>query len=113
MLPGLSFAFRLVYDRETGKPRGYGFCEFAGTIYSFCERNPVPSDVKWSLFHQTIPSKRVVRTIPACHPQTNRNAFVGSTCKKKYPFIKINATSQRTDVHKPSMIATLNKMKYC
>ena len=22
---------RLVFDRETGKPRGYGFCEFAGT----------------------------------------------------------------------------------
>ncbi|KAJ7057009.1 hypothetical protein C8F01DRAFT_1256947 [Mycena amicta] len=22
-------AFRLVYDRETGKPKGYGFCEFA------------------------------------------------------------------------------------
>jgi len=21
---------RLVFDRETGKPRGYGFCEFAG-----------------------------------------------------------------------------------
>ena len=21
---------RLVYDRETGKPKGYGFCEFAG-----------------------------------------------------------------------------------
>jgi cleavage stimulation factor subunit 2 len=23
-------SFRLVYDRETGKPKGYGFCEFAG-----------------------------------------------------------------------------------
>ena len=22
--------FRLVYDRDTGKPKGYGFCEFAG-----------------------------------------------------------------------------------
>lgn len=22
------FAFRLVYDRETGKPKGYGFCEY-------------------------------------------------------------------------------------
>lgn len=25
---------RLVFDRETGKPRGYGFCEFAGTSSS-------------------------------------------------------------------------------
>jgi len=25
---------RLVFDRETGKPKGYGFCEFAGTIIS-------------------------------------------------------------------------------
>lgn len=26
---------RLVFDRDTGKPKGYGFCEFAGTaIYS-------------------------------------------------------------------------------
>jgi cleavage stimulation factor subunit 2 len=23
---------RLVFDRDTGKPRGYGFCEFAGTV---------------------------------------------------------------------------------
>ena len=23
----------LVFDRETGKPKGYGFCEFAGTFY--------------------------------------------------------------------------------
>ena len=22
------FAHRLVYDRETGKPKGYGFCEY-------------------------------------------------------------------------------------
>lgn len=22
------FHFRLVYDRETGKPKGYGFCEY-------------------------------------------------------------------------------------
>ncbi len=21
---------RLVFDRETGKPKGYGFCEYAG-----------------------------------------------------------------------------------
>lgn len=26
----LSVPFRLVFDRETGKPKGYGFCEFAG-----------------------------------------------------------------------------------
>uniref|UniRef100_A0A1I8JMY2 RRM domain-containing protein n=1 Tax=Macrostomum lignano TaxID=282301 RepID=A0A1I8JMY2_9PLAT len=25
---GPSFGFRLVYDRETGKPKGYGFCEY-------------------------------------------------------------------------------------
>lgn len=24
---------RLVFDRETGKPRGYGFCEFAGDFF--------------------------------------------------------------------------------
>lgn len=23
-----SLCFRLVYDRETGKPKGYGFCEY-------------------------------------------------------------------------------------
>lgn len=23
-----SFYYRLVYDRETGKPKGYGFCEY-------------------------------------------------------------------------------------
>jgi cleavage stimulation factor subunit 2 len=27
---GQVVGFRLVFDRETGKPRGYGFCEFAG-----------------------------------------------------------------------------------
>lgn len=26
---------RLVYDRDTGKPKGYGFCEFAGMSISF------------------------------------------------------------------------------
>jgi len=26
----LTNSIRLVFDRETGKPRGYGFCEFAG-----------------------------------------------------------------------------------
>jgi len=26
---------RLVFDRETGKPRGYGFCEFAGAHLPF------------------------------------------------------------------------------
>ena len=24
---------RLVFDRDTGKPKGYGFCEFAGQLY--------------------------------------------------------------------------------
>jgi cleavage stimulation factor subunit 2 len=24
--------FRLVFDRDTGKPKGYGFCTFAGKI---------------------------------------------------------------------------------
>ncbi len=27
--------FRLVFDRDTGKPKGYGFCEFAGTSIYF------------------------------------------------------------------------------
>jgi len=30
-----ALVFRLVFDRETGKPRGYGFCEFAGTSIYF------------------------------------------------------------------------------
>ncbi|TFK53142.1 hypothetical protein OE88DRAFT_1807033 [Heliocybe sulcata] len=30
---GQVIGFRLVFDRETGKPRGYGFCEFTGTYY--------------------------------------------------------------------------------
>ena len=25
---GVVLSFRLVYDRETGKPKGYGFCEY-------------------------------------------------------------------------------------
>ena len=25
---GSVVSFRLVYDRETGKPKGYGFCEY-------------------------------------------------------------------------------------
>ena len=29
-----SLRARLVFDRETGKPRGYGFCEFAGAPVS-------------------------------------------------------------------------------
>lgn len=24
----VNFCYRLVYDRETGKPKGYGFCEY-------------------------------------------------------------------------------------
>lgn len=27
----ISLHFRLVYDRETGKPKGYGFCEYKDT----------------------------------------------------------------------------------
>lgn len=27
---GTVVGMRLVFDRETGKPKGYGFCEFAG-----------------------------------------------------------------------------------
>ncbi|KAJ6613560.1 hypothetical protein B0H10DRAFT_215055 [Mycena sp. CBHHK59/15] len=29
---GQVIGFRLVFDRDTGKPKGYGFCEFAGTL---------------------------------------------------------------------------------
>jgi cleavage stimulation factor subunit 2 len=35
----VSLPTRLVFDRETGKPRGYGFCEFAGAHAS------VPSSI--------------------------------------------------------------------
>jgi len=31
---GQVVGFRLVFDRDTGKPKGYGFCEFAGTSIS-------------------------------------------------------------------------------
>lgn len=27
---GTVVGFRLVFDRDTGKPKGYGFCEFEG-----------------------------------------------------------------------------------
>jgi cleavage stimulation factor subunit 2 len=30
---GQVIGFRLVFDRDTGKPKGYGFCEFAGTSF--------------------------------------------------------------------------------
>ncbi|KAH9036815.1 hinge domain of cleavage stimulation factor subunit 2-domain-containing protein [Lactarius pseudohatsudake] len=36
---GQVVGFRLVFDRETGKPRGYGFCEFAGTLPYHAVRN--------------------------------------------------------------------------
>jgi cleavage stimulation factor subunit 2 len=36
---GQVIGFRLVFDRDTGKPKGYGFCEFAGT--SFLSRDRV------------------------------------------------------------------------
>lgn len=32
---GQVVGFRLVFDRDTGKPRGYGFCEFAGLYTTF------------------------------------------------------------------------------
>jgi len=32
---GQVVGFRLVFDRDTGKPKGYGFCEFAGTSIYF------------------------------------------------------------------------------
>jgi cleavage stimulation factor subunit 2 len=37
-----SLPTRLVFDRETGKPRGYGFCEFAGAHHSL-----LPSASHW------------------------------------------------------------------
>jgi hypothetical protein len=41
---------RLVFDRETGKPRGYGFCEFAGAIKSilFMREDMFSSDTEWT-----------------------------------------------------------------
>ena len=42
---------RLVFDRETGKPRGYGFCEFAGIHVSLaCSRLPLA----WLLNHNRL-----------------------------------------------------------
>jgi cleavage stimulation factor subunit 2 len=29
---GTVVSFRLMFDRDTGKPKGYGFCTFPGTI---------------------------------------------------------------------------------
>lgn len=29
---------RLVFDRETGKPRGYGFCEFSGVFHTLARK---------------------------------------------------------------------------
>ncbi len=31
---------RLVFDRETGKPRGYGFCEFSGVFSHASPQTP-------------------------------------------------------------------------
>jgi len=30
------FLLRIVYDRETGKPKGYGFCEYRDTETALC-----------------------------------------------------------------------------
>ena len=46
---GQVVGFRLVFDRDTGKPRGYGFCEFAGTfnsIRAIC-KSSIVSDAKF------------------------------------------------------------------
>src|ERR1700683_3562355 len=46
---GQVVGFRLVFDRDTGKPRGYGFCEFAGTfnsIRAICKSSTL-SDLKF------------------------------------------------------------------
>ncbi|KAF5392890.1 hypothetical protein D9757_000802 [Collybiopsis confluens] len=46
---GQVVGFRLVFDRDTGKPKGYGFCEFAGT-FKFCYlRSQISSDVNTRL----------------------------------------------------------------
>lgn len=47
--------FRLVYDRDTGKPKGYGFCEFAGTTPC------LQSDHKASISHAIHPVPRLSR----------------------------------------------------
>jgi hypothetical protein len=62
---GQVVGFRLVFDRDTGKPRGYGFCEFAGTfnsIRAIC-KSWIVSDVKLrssSVIAATLPQKRHV-----------------------------------------------------
>ncbi|KAF9557803.1 hypothetical protein CPC08DRAFT_764350 [Agrocybe pediades] len=38
---GQVIGFRLVFDRDTAKPKGYGFCEFAGTSIPFFQYNSV------------------------------------------------------------------------
>jgi hypothetical protein len=41
--------FRLVFDRDTGKPKGYGFCEFAGTSIYFHWLSESVSDSKFCI----------------------------------------------------------------
>lgn len=39
---GTVVGMRLVFDRETGKPKGYGFCEFAGEYKFYLLSLPHP-----------------------------------------------------------------------
>lgn len=77
---GQVIGFRLSYDRDTGKPKGYGFCEFAGTsIYFFCARKYVPSDLKSILYSK---------------PQKPQFAIVKTSCtsNKSHSQIDCNAS---------------------
>ncbi|TCD62134.1 Cleavage stimulation factor subunit 2 tau variant [Steccherinum ochraceum] len=47
---GQVVGFRLVFDRDTGKPKGYGFCEFAGTADSILNSCSVSISDKDILF---------------------------------------------------------------
>lgn len=40
MFISTSWIRRLVFDRETGKPKGYGFCEFEGKCFAQLVKGP-------------------------------------------------------------------------
>lgn len=60
--------FRLVFDRETGKPRGYGFCEFAGTSNSFFLFVRLDGSLTSNWLFSAIPPNMCFSTRPLIHP---------------------------------------------